>query len=57
MQFGRGKMQWGNSFYRFLIELEPRFKEEGLYVSVTIKNNKNIQRNKIQNIVDYVVEE
>jgi len=46
-----------NSFYRFLIELQPRFKEEGLYVSVTVKNNKNIQRNKIQNIVDYVVEE
>ena len=45
-----------NSFYRFIIELVPRFKESNLKVIVTISNN-NIDRTKIENIVDYIIEE
>lgn len=44
-----------NSFYRFLIELTPRFKSEGLKVAVTL--NKSIDKKKIEKIVDYVIEE
>lgn len=44
-----------NSFYRFIIELSPRFKNEGLKVTVTL--NKNIDKKKIEKIVDYVIEE
>lgn len=44
-----------NSFYRFLIELTPRFKSEGLKVAVTM--NKNIDKKKIEKIVDYIIEE
>lgn len=44
-----------NSFYRFIIELSPRFKSEGLKVAVTL--NKNIDKKKIEKIVDYVIEE
>lgn len=44
-----------NSFYRFIIELSPRFKDEGLKVIVTL--NKNIDKKKIENIVDYIIEE
>ena len=46
-----------NSFYRFLIELEPRFREQGLYVCVSINNKVDITKGRVQNIVDYVVEE
>ncbi len=41
-----------NSFYRFIIEITPKFKESGLKVCVTL--NKNINRDKIENIVDYL---
>lgn len=44
-----------NSFNRFIIELAPRFKNEGLKVCVTINNN--LDKKKIEKIVDYVVEE
>lgn len=44
-----------NSFYRFIIELSPRFKNEGLKVTVTL--NKNIDKKKIEKIVDYIIEE
>ncbi len=44
-----------NSFYRFIIEITPKFKESGLKVCVTL--NKNINRDKIENIVDYIIEE
>ena len=43
-----------NSFYRFIIELTPRFKEAGLIVSVTI--NKDIDKNKVLKITDYIIE-
>lgn len=44
-----------NSFYRFVLELVPRFKQEGLKVAVTL--NENIDKKKIENIVDYIIEE
>lgn len=44
-----------NSFYRFIIELCPRLKNEELKVAVTI--NKNIDKKKIEKIVDYIIEE
>ena len=44
-----------NSFYRFLIELTPKFKESGMYVIV--ENNKLLDKSKLNSIVDYVVEE
>lgn len=44
-----------NSFYRFIIELSPKFKESGLKVCVTM--NKNINKEKIENVVDYIIEE
>lgn len=44
-----------NSFYRFIIELAPKFKESGLKVCVTM--NKNINKEKIEDVVDYVIEE
>lgn len=43
-----------NSLYRFIIELTPKFKESGLIVSVTL--NKNLDKNKLEKIVDYVIE-
>ena len=44
-----------NSFYRFLIELTPKFKESGMYVIV--EDNKVLDKHKLETIVDYVVEE
>lgn len=44
-----------NSFYRFVYELEPRCRKDGLIVIVTVNNN--ISRDKIKNVVDYIVEE
>lgn len=44
-----------NSFYRFIIELSPRLKKENLKLAVTL--NKNIDKKKIEKIVDYIVEE
>lgn len=44
-----------NSFYRFILELAPRFKSAGLKVAVTL--NENIDRNRIEKVVDYIVEE
>ncbi len=44
-----------NSFYRFIIELAPKFKESGLKVCVTM--NKNINKEKIEDVVDYIIEE
>lgn len=44
-----------NSFYRFIIELGPRLKDEGIKLAVTL--NKNIDKNKIEKIVDYIIEE
>lgn len=44
-----------NSFYRFLIELTPKFKESGMYVIV--ENNSLLNKEKLESIVDYVVEE
>lgn len=45
-----------NSFYRFIIELVPRFKENDLKIVVTINNN-NIERNRIEKQVDCIIEE
>lgn len=44
-----------NSFYRFLIELSPRLKDENLKLAVTL--NKNIDKRKIEKLVDYIIEE
>lgn len=44
-----------NSFYRFIIELSPRLRNENLKLAVTL--NKNIDKNKIEKLVDYIVEE
>lgn len=44
-----------NSFYRFILELTPRFRAEKLKVAVTLNNT--IDRKKIENIVDYIIEE
>ena len=43
-----------NSFYRFVIELTSRFKENGLIVCVTI--NDEIDKEKILKITDYIIE-
>ena len=45
-----------NSFYRLVIELTPRFKNAGLNVIVTIENN-NLDRQRLENIVDLIIEE
>lgn len=43
-----------NSFYRFIIELVPRFKYAKLKVAVTL--NDNIDKSRIEKIVDYIIE-
>lgn len=43
-----------NSFNRFIIELAPRLKELGLKVSITY--NKNVDKDKLNNIVDFIIE-
>ena len=48
------KMDDVNSFYRFLIELSPKFKESGL--KVVVKANPPIDKEKVKNIVDYIME-
>lgn len=42
-----------NSFYRFLIELTPKFKESGL--KVVVKLNGQIKKERIKNIVNLVI--
>ena len=44
-----------NSYYRFIYELSARFKSEGLIVTVKLENN-NIDRRKIEDVVDYIIE-
>ena len=44
-----------NSFYRFVLELVPRFKEVGLKVAVTLNNN--LDKSRLENVVDYVLED
>lgn len=44
-----------NSFYRFILELAPRFKEAGLKVAVTLNNN--LEKSRLENAVDYVLED
>ena len=43
-----------NSFYRFLIELSPKFKESGL--KVMVKASTPIDKEKVKNIVDFIME-
>jgi len=45
-----------NSFYRFLLELYPRFKGAGIKVAVTL-NNSNLEKERLENIVDYIIED
>lgn len=45
-----------NSFYRFLLELYPRFKSAGIKVAVTL-NNSNLEKNRIKNVTDYIIED
>ena len=45
-----------NSFYRFIIEMSPRFRDSDLKLVVTINNN-NIERNRIEKQVDCIIEE
>lgn len=42
-----------NSFYRFLIELTPKFKESGL--KVVVKLNEQLEQEKVNNIVDFTM--
>lgn len=44
-----------NSFYRFVLELVPRFKEVDLKVVVTL--NDNLDKSRLENVVDYVLED
>lgn len=44
-----------NSFYRFIIELAPKFKESDLIICVTI--NDIINKEKILKITDYIIED
>lgn len=44
-----------NSFYRFILELVPRFKEVGLKVAVTL--NDNLDKSRLENVVDYILED
>ena len=44
-----------NSFYRFVLELAPRFKEAGLKVAVTLNNN--LEKSRLENVVDYIIED
>ena len=44
-----------NSFYRFILELAPRFKEAGLKVAVTLNNN--LEKSRLENVVDYIIED
>lgn len=43
-----------NSFYRFILELVPRFKEAGLKVAITLNNN--LDKSRLENVVDYIIE-
>ena len=43
-----------NSFYRFLIELTPKFKESGFIV--VVQKNELMEAEKVKNIVDFVVD-
>ena len=43
-----------NSFYRFLIELSPKFKESGLKVVVKVKQQ--LDKEKVKNMVDFTIE-
>lgn len=45
-----------NSFYRFILELTPRFKAAGIKVAVTLNNN-NLEKDRIKNVVDYIIED
>lgn len=45
-----------NSFNRFLIELKPKLKESGLKLGI-IYNSENIEKSKIENIVDLLIEQ
>lgn len=44
-----------NSFYRFILELVPRFKEVDLVVAVTL--NDNLDKTRLENVVDYILED
>lgn len=44
-----------NSFYRFVLELYPRFKSIGKKVAITL--NSNLDRKRVENSVDYIIEE
>ena len=44
-----------NSFYRFILELVPRFKEVDLKVAVTL--NDNLDKSRLENVVDYIIED
>lgn len=43
-----------NSFYRFILELAPRFKEADLKVAITLNNN--LEKTKLEKVVDYIIE-
>lgn len=45
-----------NSFYRFILELAPRFKATGIKVAVTL-NNSNLEKDRIKDVVDYIIED
>lgn len=45
-----------NSFYRFLLELYPRFKRENLKVAITL-NDSNLEKDRLENVVDYIFDD
>ena len=45
-----------NSFNRFLIELKPKLKESGLKLGI-IYNSENVEKSKIENIADLLIEQ
>lgn len=42
-----------NSFYRFLIELVPKFRDSGLKVMVKLNQQMNVE--KVKNMVDFTI--
>lgn len=44
-----------NSFYRFVLELVPRFKKANLKVVVTLNNN--LEKSRLEKVVDYILED
>ena len=40
-------------FYRFVVEMTPRFKEAG--IKVLVKSNNGLNKDRLEEVVDYVI--